>query len=176
MATVEPIATGRAFGNLTGQYPHMSNRGNTYLLIINDYDTNAIIAEPLKGRIKGDILNGYRNVHKQLARNGYRPTLQTLDKEASDILLQYMRNNKIDIQLALPHIHRRNLAERAIRTFKEHFKALRASCNPKIPHICGAALSPKPSCPSICSKKHAFIQNCLHIMHCGAHLTTTAPH
>eukprot|EP00978_Attheya_sp_CCMP212_P040835 scaffold226906_cov28-Attheya_sp.AAC.1 len=125
MAAVEPIATGRAFGDLTGQYPHMSSRGNKYLLIIYDYDTNAIIAEPLKGRTKGDILNGYRNVHKQLAsRNGYKPTMQTLDNEASDILLEYMSSNKIDIQLAPPHIHRRNLAERAIRTFKEHFKAL----------------------------------------------------
>jgi hypothetical protein len=133
MATVEPIATGRAFGDLTGQYPHMSSRGNKYILIIYDYDTNAIIAEPLKGRTKGDILNGYRNVHKQLARNGYKPTMQTLDNEASDILLEYMRNNKIDIQLAPPHIHRRNLAERAIRTFKEHFKALRASCDPLFP-------------------------------------------
>ena len=59
--------------------------------------------------------------------------MQTLDNEASDILLEYMRNNKIDIQLAPPHIHRRNLAERAIRTFKEHFKALRASCDPLFP-------------------------------------------
>ena len=49
-----------------------------------------------------------------------KPKLQTLDNEASDILLQYMKSNKIDVQLAPPHMHRRNLAERAIRTWKDN--------------------------------------------------------
>eukprot|EP00978_Attheya_sp_CCMP212_P035004 scaffold150080_cov24-Attheya_sp.AAC.1 len=140
MATVEPIA----FGDLTGQYPHMSSRGNKYILIIYDYDTNAIIAEPLKGRTKGDILNGYRNVHKLLARNGYKPTMQTLDNEASDILLEYMSTSKP--------------SERpAIRYF---------------PNISGVVSFNKQLCPSIYSAKHACIPNYPRIMHYGERSTT----
>jgi hypothetical protein len=36
-------------------------------------------------------------------------------------------------QLVPPHYHRRNAAERAIRTFKEHFGAGLASMDPDIP-------------------------------------------
>ena len=56
-----------------------------------------------------------------------------LDNETSAILLAYLQKNKIDVQLAPPHMHRHNLAERAIRTFKEHFISIRAGCDPRFP-------------------------------------------
>ena len=47
-----------------------------------------------------------------------------------------MQENKIDVQLVPPHMYRKNIAERAICTFKENFKSLRAECAPKFPkHI-----------------------------------------
>ena len=100
----------------------MSSIGNQYILVIYDYYSNAIIGEPIKRLKKGDILNGYRNVKNRLSRNGYKPQIQTLDIEASYIFLEYTK--KIDVQLAPPYTHHRNLAERAIRTLKEKFKAL----------------------------------------------------
>ena len=62
--------TGKAYGDLTGKYPTMSSSGNQYILVIYDYAFNAIIEEPLKSRQKGDILNGYQNIHNQLIING----------------------------------------------------------------------------------------------------------
>ena len=44
-----------------------------------------------------------------------------------------MEHKKVDFQLAPPHIHRRNAAERAIRTFKDHFLAGLASLDPTFP-------------------------------------------
>ena len=44
-----------------------------------------------------------------------------------------MKKNKIDLQLTPPYCHRINLAEHAILNFKEHFKYLRAACDPKFP-------------------------------------------
>jgi hypothetical protein len=41
--------------------------------------------------------------------------------------------NDIDYQLVPPHCHRRNAAERAIRTFKEHFVAGISSVDPAFP-------------------------------------------
>ena len=105
-------ATGKAYGDLTGRYPVQSSNGHNYQLVIYHYDGNCILVEPIKSRQKGDILNAYRKIHKRLVVNGMKPKLQTLDNEASDILLQYMKSNKIDVQLAPPHMHRRNLAER----------------------------------------------------------------
>jgi hypothetical protein len=41
-----------------------------------------------------------------------------------------VKDNNIQYQLVPPHIHRRNAAERAIRTFKNHFIAGLLSTNP----------------------------------------------
>jgi hypothetical protein len=41
--------------------------------------------------------------------------------------------NDVEYQLVPPHCHRRNAAERAIRTFKEHFVAGLSSVDPTFP-------------------------------------------
>ena len=56
-----------------------------------------------------------------------------MDNEASAELKQAMLSKSILYQLVLPHIHRTNLAERAIQMFKNHFKAGFASVDPKFP-------------------------------------------
>ena len=66
----------------------MSSSGNQYILVIYYYNLNIIIGEPLKNLQKGYILNGYQNLHNQLSSNGYKRQIQTLDNEASYILLE----------------------------------------------------------------------------------------
>jgi hypothetical protein len=39
---------GQIYSDLTGRFPVTSSRGNKYLLVVYDYDSNAIIAEPRK--------------------------------------------------------------------------------------------------------------------------------
>eukprot|EP00978_Attheya_sp_CCMP212_P006676 scaffold15489_cov53-Attheya_sp.AAC.4 len=75
------------------------------------------------------IHEGTRN----LSQNSLQPKLQRLDNEASAILQQFMTEQDIDFQLAPPHLHRRNAAERSIRTFKNHFIAGLCSTNPSFP-------------------------------------------
>ena len=95
MADIIKYPTGKAYVDLNGQYTTMSSSGNQYILVVYDYDLNAIIEEPLKMRHKVDIVNGYRNLHKQLIINGYKPNIETLDNEASDILLKYTKKIKL---------------------------------------------------------------------------------
>jgi hypothetical protein len=45
----------------------------------------------------------------------------------------FFTTNDVDCQLVLPHCHRRNAAERAIRTFKENFVAGISSVDPSFP-------------------------------------------
>ncbi|KAI2500612.1 hypothetical protein MHU86_13833 [Fragilaria crotonensis] len=56
-----------------------------------------------------------------LCNAGLRPALQRLDNECSAPLKSFLHDEGIDFQLAPPGVHRRNAAERAIRTFKNHF-------------------------------------------------------
>ena len=135
MAAVHDIShrDGAAFGDLAGRYPIPSSKGNNYILVIYSYDSNAILAEPMKTRSKGNILQAYRKIHIKLVAQGLMPRLQMLNNETSTTLLDYLKKNKINVQLAPPHMHRRNLAEHAIRTFKEHFISIRAGCDPRFP-------------------------------------------
>jgi hypothetical protein len=58
---------------------------------------------------------------------------QTLDNQASSALKNFFTTHDVEYQLVPPHCHRRNAAERAIRTLKEHFVAGLASADPDFP-------------------------------------------
>ena len=56
-----------------------------------------------------------------------------MDNEASNELKQAMLKYKISYHLTPPHIYHINAAERAIRTFKNHYLAGLASVDPSFP-------------------------------------------
>ena len=125
--------TGQIYTDQTGQLPVISSKGNRYVLVLYDYDSNAILAEPLKSRKQHEILRAYRTLTKFLVKRGLRPRLQKLDNEASQLLKDEMDKAEIQWQLVPPEIHRRNAAERAIRTYKNHLISGLASTDPKFP-------------------------------------------
>jgi hypothetical protein len=55
-----------------------------------------------------------------MTSRGLKPTLMTLENEASKLLKDYLHDEDINFQLVLPYGHRRNAAERAIHSFKDH--------------------------------------------------------
>ena len=101
--------------------------------MIYDYDSNAILPTPIKNRTSNTIVQAYTDTYDFLQSQGLRPRLQRLDNEASKLLKAEMYKRDIDFQLAPPEIHRRNAAERAIRTFKNHFIAGLTSTDPAFP-------------------------------------------
>jgi hypothetical protein len=67
-----------------------------------------------------------------------------MDNEASSALKNYFTVQDMTYQLVPPHCHRRNAAERAIRTFKEHFVAGLESVDPDLPMHLWDRLLPQP--------------------------------
>eukprot|EP00978_Attheya_sp_CCMP212_P006284 scaffold14236_cov54-Attheya_sp.AAC.6 len=116
-------ARGQIYTDQPGSFLVSASKGNSYMLVLYDYDSNYIHVEPMPSRSKVSILAAYKKALAILIRAGLRPKLQRLDNEASAILQEYMTEQEIDFQLVPLHIHRRNAAERAIRTFKNHFIA-----------------------------------------------------
>ena len=102
-------------------------------MIVYDVDANAILAEPMKNRTSTEFIAAYKRIHALLVSRGLRPQLQKLDNECSAALKAFMHSEAIDFQLVPPHLHRRNAAERAIRTFKNHFIAGLCSTDPAFP-------------------------------------------
>ena len=54
------LVTGQIATDLPGRFLVSSSRGNSYVLIVYDYDSNYIHAEPLRSRAGADILAGYK--------------------------------------------------------------------------------------------------------------------
>lgn len=125
--------TGMVFSDQTGRFLTPSVSGNKDILILYDYDSNFIHAEAMKNRTGPEILAAYKRGHELLSSRGLRPQLQRLDNEASAALQQYLTAMEVDYQLVPPHVHRRNAAERAIRTFKNHFIAGLCSTDANFP-------------------------------------------
>jgi hypothetical protein len=59
-------------------------------------------------------------MEQELVARGLTPKLMKLDNEASKLLKTFLHQQDITFQLVSPYSHRRNSAERAIRSFKDH--------------------------------------------------------
>ena len=51
----------RADADLTGRFPYVSSRGNQYLVVMYDYDTNSIVFQPIKIRQSKEIYIAFKN-------------------------------------------------------------------------------------------------------------------
>ena len=100
-----------------------SDIGNKYILVSYHYDANNILTTPLKNITGPWILRGITNIHEKLKMRGLTPKLYIMDNEVSEDLKQYFEDSDIQFQLVPQHMHRRKYAERAVRTFKNHFIA-----------------------------------------------------
>jgi hypothetical protein len=116
-------STGQVHSDQTGQFPIPSSAGNKYMLVVYCYDSNAILVEPMRTRTSASIVAAYTVAHTRLCKAGFRPQFQRLDNECSEEFKTLLRNEGIDFQLVPPGCHRRNAAERAIQTFKDHLIA-----------------------------------------------------
>ena len=125
--------TGKIFSDQTGKFLCPSRRGNKYILIVYDYDSNMIFAEPLPNRSKQNLTAAYRTIISLLIARGLKPTLAKMDNEISDSIKTMLAEHEIDYELTPAGLHRRNLAERAIQTFKNHFIAGLSSTHPDFP-------------------------------------------
>ena len=131
-AACEPV-TGAIYTDQTGHFTVPSASGNKYIFVCYDYDSNYIDARPLTGKTKEQIVKAYQASIKMLQSRGLHPQLQRLDNEASQALIHEINKNNIDFQLTPAGLHRRNKAERAIQTFKNHFIAGLCSIDPAFP-------------------------------------------
>jgi hypothetical protein len=127
------VDQGQLFTDLTGKFPVRSSKGNSYVMVCYIYDCNYVKVIPMKSRSASEWDKAYDSVHQELTVKGFKPKLQTLDNEAFAALKNFFTEHDIAYQLVPPHCHRRNSAERASRTFKEHFVSGLSSVDPSFP-------------------------------------------
>jgi hypothetical protein len=127
------METNQIYTDLIGRFPTTSLSGNKYILILYDYDSNSVLSAPMKNRGDKDMVKNVDLLIQSFIILGLKPHLQRLDNEESLALRNYLTKQDINYQLAPPNINRRNNADRAIQTFKNHFITRLCSVDPTFP-------------------------------------------
>jgi hypothetical protein len=112
------IDAGQIYTDQTGRFPVLSRKGNKYIMILYDYDSNSILAQPIKYRTAPELLKAFQVMEQELVARGLKPKLMKLDNDASRLLKTYLHQQNITFQLVPPYSNRRNASERAIRSFE----------------------------------------------------------
>ena len=127
-----------------------SRAGNQYVMIAY-HSSNLRLAQSFATREDKRRIEAYNTVVARLKAADLDAGLQVLDNEASKDYKEAMINKwKVKYQLVPPDMHRRNAAERTIRTFKAHFISMLTRVDGYFPSHLGDVLVPKAEMTPTC--------------------------
>ena len=96
-------------------------------------DANYIKAIPLPSRKASHFVSAYKVGCDFFTVRGFTPSFLRLDNESSGTLAALNTKLRITPEYVPPGTHRANRAERAIRTWKNHFISTLCTCDPSFP-------------------------------------------
>ena len=96
--------------NLTGKLPVKSNRGNKYIFVLYDYDSNCILIRPMKSGADSRFIRFFTDLHEHLLDRGLKPAYMILENEDSPAFQRELKAKNIDFQLVPPVMNCRNAA------------------------------------------------------------------
>eukprot|EP00804_Cyclotella_cryptica_P012914 CCRYP_002274-RA/>CCRYP_002274-RA protein AED:0.23 eAED:0.09 QI:0/0/0/1/0/0/2/0/1265 len=105
----------------TGKFPHVSSRGYRYQMILYHVASNSIWVEPTKNRTEGKLFLAHSRALLRMKACNITPQHQVLDNKISAAYREAITTSAMTYQLVPPDDHRRNIAEKAIQTWKDHF-------------------------------------------------------
>ena len=123
----------KSYSDQTGKFPVPSSRGNHYIFVLYHQDTNSIHTVALPNRKAASIRDAWESIYKKLRFQGHPVHLHILDNECSQDLKDAFLSYQISFQRVPPKEHRANAAERAIRTFKNHFVSILCTVDSQFP-------------------------------------------
>ena len=123
----------KMYSDQTGKFPVTSYKGNQYIMVLFETSSNNILVEAMRSRTAGEMVRAYQVLIDRLNEKGIFPTKHILDNECSAEYKNAILDNKMTYQLVPPNDHRRNVAEKAIQTFKDHFVAVLCGTDENFP-------------------------------------------
>ena len=104
-----------------------------YIMVFVCVKKNYIHLELSKSRKKADLLSTFARGMEFFHNHGVHPRVIRMDNEISNDFRDMLRAQQLELDLVPPHSHRRNTAERCIRTAKNHLIAIMATAHPDFP-------------------------------------------
>ena len=108
----------------TGAFPYISQFGKKIIMIAVHMDANYIFAETMKNKTDGERIHAYQKIIDRMKRAKLGLRKHILDNEISKKYKARIALNGMVHEQVPPGNHRRNIAERAIQTFKGHLIAI----------------------------------------------------
>ena len=121
------------YTNQTGKFPFLSSKGNRYVMVGYHADANYIFQEAMKNRTERQMIDTYQRIVQRMRAGGLTVKKHILDNEISEGYKEAIKGNDVTHELVPPSDHRRNLAERAIQTAKNHFVGVIAGVHENFP-------------------------------------------
>ena len=111
----------------------MSQKEKQGMMVLYNYDSNAILAEGCKSRTATDLTTAYDKLYNCLTKAGIVPVMQRIDNGVSKVLIESIEEKGLKYQLASSHDYRLNPAKRAVQTWKNHFISTLHGCERDFP-------------------------------------------
>jgi hypothetical protein len=127
------VDAGKINTDQTGRFPVISNRVNVSIMVLYEYNGNAIMDEPIKNKKSSELLCSSQVMEQKFTSRGLKPKLITLENGASKLLKDYLHDQDINFKLVPPYCHGRNAAEHTICLFKDHLISGLCSINKFFP-------------------------------------------
>ena len=93
-------------------------------MILHEIDGNSTWIEPTKKKTEREMILAQSCALERMKLQGVVPTHQVLDSEISTAYQPEIKKISMTYQIFPPNDHRRNLAEKLIQTWKDHFIVL----------------------------------------------------
>ena len=116
-----------------GALPFTGRDGSRYLIIFFSEKCNYIHVVGIKSRSAAEYVRALKSALQFFSRHGVDTSFVRMDNECSAELKELVRTGSISLELTPASQHRRNKAERAIRSFKNHFIAANSGVDPTAP-------------------------------------------
>ena len=102
-------------------------------MVLYYMDGSYIMMEPMKSRHENEMIWVHNILMERLKTRGFHPKKQMLDNEISKAYQKAIENHGMEVEKVPKEAHRRNAAEKAIQTAKNHLKAILAGCDKSFP-------------------------------------------
>ena len=79
------------FSDQTGQFPTRSKKGNKYIMVLVEIDSNSILVEPIKNLTDVELTIAYHTRMLRLKQAGIIPQKHILENEVSDAMKTIIR-------------------------------------------------------------------------------------
>ena len=130
---VDDVKSGRTHADATGPLPLRARNNALYQIIFYNEDANYIHIETTTSRGGSDLLAALQRAVDFFRKRGMSVQLIRMDNECAKITKDWIDNETMTLELTPVASHRTNKAERAIRTWKDHFIATLATTDPECP-------------------------------------------